>query len=198
MFELVEKFETNLAQWFGSTYAVATDSCTHALELCFRLQQIQKTKCPTNTYISIPMMLEKLNIEWNWIDDNWSEYYRFSGTNIIDAAVLWRKNSYISGTMMCLSFQYQKTLSLGRGGMILLDDKQQHEKLIKMSHDGRSRHIPWADQDIDMLGYHYYMTPETAEIGLDRFEKIKSITGKIQNYKNYPNLKKMSVFKNAR
>lgn len=34
------------------------------------------------------------------------------------------KNSYIPNTYMCLSFQFQKHLSLGRGGMILLDNKE--------------------------------------------------------------------------
>ena len=28
---------------------------------------------------------------------------------------MWRENSYIPKTMMCLSFQFQKHLSLGRG-----------------------------------------------------------------------------------
>ena len=48
--------------------------------------------------------------------------------NVIDAAVLWEKNSYVKGTMMCISFQFQKHLSLGRGGMILLDDKDWYPK----------------------------------------------------------------------
>jgi hypothetical protein len=29
--------------------------------------------------------------------------------------------------------------------------------------------IPWRDQDIESYGYHYYMTPETAQLGLDKF-----------------------------
>ena len=36
MFEYVSEFESQIAEFFGAPYAVATDSCTHALELCLR------------------------------------------------------------------------------------------------------------------------------------------------------------------
>ena len=44
-------------------------------------------------------------------------------TNIIDAAVYWKENCYIPNSFMCLSFQFQKHLNIGKGGMILTDDK---------------------------------------------------------------------------
>ena len=37
-----------------------------------------------------------------------------------------------------------------------------------MSYDGRVPDIPWRSQDISTFGYHYYMTPETAQLGLDK------------------------------
>ena len=36
---------------------------------------------------------------------------------------------------MCLSFQFQKHLSLGRVGMILTDDKDAAQELKKNTHD---------------------------------------------------------------
>ena len=33
----VLEFEKRVADFFGSPYAVATDCCTHAIELCLRL-----------------------------------------------------------------------------------------------------------------------------------------------------------------
>ena len=65
-----------------------------------------------------------------------------------------------------LSFQFQKHLSLGRGGMILTDDKDAKDELKKMSYDGRVPDSPWRDQNISTMGYHYYMTPETAQNGI--------------------------------
>ena len=35
-FELIEKFENKIAKFYGAPYAVAVDSCTHAIELCLR------------------------------------------------------------------------------------------------------------------------------------------------------------------
>ena len=83
----------------------------------------------------MPFLADKLNIDFDWRDENWQDYYYLGGTNIIDAAVLWEKQSYIPGTYMCLSFQFRKHLSLGRGGMILLDDSDAKINLKKMSYD---------------------------------------------------------------
>jgi len=196
MFNVVTQFENVLGEYFGSRYAVSTDCCTHAIELCLRLNPPKQVICPTRTYVSIPMTLLKLGIDFSWEEINWREYYSLKNTNIIDAAVLWRENSYISGTMMCVSFQFRKHLNLGRGGIILLDDQEAYRKLLKMVYDGRERDRPWAEQNIDVLGYHYYMTPETAEIGLEKFQKVKNITPKEWSYLDYPDLSTLKVFEN--
>jgi len=191
----VQLFENEIANWFGSPYAVATDCCTHAIELSLRYKQIKKTSCPTRTYVSIPMTLEKLGIEWGWYDEDWTSYYYLKDTNIVDAAVLWGQDSYIPGTLMCLSFQFQKHLSLGRGGAILCDKKQDYDQLKKMVHDGRVPIMPWKQQDIDTLGYHYYMTLETAEEGLAKLKDAKNRAPKIWTQNEYPYLPNMKVFK---
>jgi dTDP-4-amino-4,6-dideoxygalactose transaminase len=193
--EIVSKFEETIANYFNSPYAVATDSCTHALELCLIHKKFNDITIPKRTYISVPMLAMKLSLDWEWREDNWEEYYYIGNTNIIDAAVLWRKNSYIPNTYMCLSFQFKKHLSLGRGGIILLNNKNDYDELKKMSYDGRDLSKPWAEQDIKTLGYHYYMTPETAEIGIEKFKVIKDIFPQKWNYKLYPDLTKMTIFK---
>ena len=95
---------------------------------------------------------------------------------------------------MCLSFQFRKHLSLGRGGMILTDDKESGDALKKMSYDGRLPDIPWATQNISTMGYHYYMTPETAKLGLEKPEAIET---KPRQWvlSDWPDLSKMEVFK---
>ena len=126
MNKAVTRFENEIAEFYGSKYGVATDSCTHAIELCLIYEKIKEIIIPTRTYISIPFLAQKLNLQLGWSTKKWFEYYFIENTNIIDAAVLWREKSYLSGTYMCLSFQYQKHLSLGRGGMILLDNEKAH------------------------------------------------------------------------
>lgn len=194
MFNLVNDFEKLIAEFFGARYAVATDSCTHAIELCLRYKEYNNVVVPSRTYISIPMTLAKLNLNWAWKEENWQEYYYIDNTNIVDAATLWKKNSYISDTFMCISFQFRKHLSLGRGGIILLDNQTDYDILKKMSYDGRDLGIPWAEQDITIMGYHYYMSPETAKTGIEKFYKAQNTSPKIWCYLDYPYLPQMSVF----
>lgn len=194
-FEVVSEFEKKVADFFGSSYAIAVDSCTHGIELCLRYEEFSKITVPTRTYISIPFLSNKLNIEMEWSEDEWQDYYYLGDTNIIDAAVLWKKNSYIPKTYMCLSFQFQKHLSLGRGGMILLDDEESHTILKKMSYDGRMPGVPWRNQDIDTIGYHYYMTPETAQLGLNKFSEAVNKKPKQWIWTDWPDLRNMEVFK---
>ena len=190
----VKDLEDNVAKCFGAKYAVAVDSCTHGLELCLRMQNIKELCVPKRTYISVPFLANKLGIPLKWKEESWQDYYFIEGTNIADAAVLWRKGSYIPNTFMCLSFQFQKHLSLGRGGMILTDNKQAAEDLKKMSYDGRLPDVPWRDQDISSFGYHYYMTPETAQIGLDKLEDAINTKPREWVINDWPDLTKMKVF----
>jgi dTDP-4-amino-4,6-dideoxygalactose transaminase len=192
----VEKFERLIANFYGAPYAVAVDCCTHAIELCLRLETPQrKINCPTRTYLSIPMTFMKLGLEWEFDDYDWEDYYYIGCTNIIDAAVYWKRNGYVSDSLMCLSFQFKKHLNLGRGGMILLDDEKQATLLRKMRYDGRLDNVPWKEQDIDTLGYHYYMTPETAQTGIYRFTSAEVTEPRKWSCKDYPNLSEMKVFK---
>ena len=144
--------------------------------------------------MSVPFLANKLNIELEWKDENWVNYYYLT-ENIIDAAVLWGKNSYIPNTFMCISFQYQKHLSLGRGGVILTDNEESANILKQMSYDGRIPNIPWREQDIESYGYHYYMTPETAKLGLEKLPKAIQDKPKKWVVEDWPDLTKMKIFK---
>ena len=77
-FKPIFDFEQSIAKFFGSSYAVATDSCTHAIELCLRLKKSTIAKCPRCTYISIPFTFEKLNLDWHFTDEKWSNFYSLS------------------------------------------------------------------------------------------------------------------------
>ena len=194
-FDIITKFENEVAKFFDAPYAVAVDCCTHAIELCLRDQKIQKISVPHRTYISVPFLAEKLSIDLEWRDEIWQDYYFIGDTNIIDAAVLWEKNSYIPNTFMCLSFQFRKHLSLGRGGMILTNDKDAAIRLKKMSYDGRLPNIPWREQSISSVGYHYYMTPETAQLGLEKLPKAIVTKPTKWMIDDWPDLTKLTIFK---
>jgi len=196
MFKIVKEFEDKIAEFYGSKYAIAVDSCTHGIELCLRYQHLSYINVPKRTYISIPFLADKLKIQLQWRDEEWQNYYKVNEhfKPIYDAAVLWKKDSYIPDSFMCVSFQFQKHLSLGRGGIILCDNKNDAEILKKMSYDGRIPDSPWRDQNIDIVGYHYYMTPETAQLGLDKLDDAIKTKPRIWNINDWPDLTQLQVF----
>ena len=136
-FQALSDFENKVAEFFGATYAVATDCCTHAIEMCLQLKFYVHLDIPAKTYISLPFMLEKIRMPYRLVDKHWRDYY-YVADDIIDAALHWEKNGYIPKTKMCLSFHFKKHINIGRGGMILLDNKEERDRLVRMRHDGRS------------------------------------------------------------
>lgn len=196
MFEKVQEFEKEIAKFYNAPYAVAVDCCTHGIELCLRYKNIKKCNCYKNTYLSIPMTLTKLAIDWSWHSkQEWKDFYYLPDTNIIDAAVYWKKDGYIPKTFMVLSFQFKKHLSLERGGAILCETYSDYITLKKMSYDGRLPNVSWEQQDVETIGYHYYMTPETAIMGLEKLPAAIATEATRRNWTTYPDLSKLKVFK---
>ena len=195
-FNTVSFFENKIAEFFGAPYAIAVDSCTHGIELALRLTGAKLITVPKRTYLSIPFLAEKLNIDRVWKDEDWVDYYYLTST-VIDAAVLWKPKSYIPNTFMGISFQYQKHLSLGRGGILLCDDADDARELKKMSYDGRIPNVPWREQNISSVGYHYYMTPETAQLGLDKLPAAILNEPRQWTVNDWPDLTQMDIFKNT-
>lgn len=197
-FNTVTEFEKKIAEFFGSPYAVAVDCCTHGLELSLRYTNTKKINVPRRTYISVPFLANKLNIDLDWRDEEWVDFYTlnmFEDKLIIDAAVLWKKDSYIPKSLMCVSFQFRKHLSLGRGGVILCDNEDDYLNLKKMTYDGRLPDVPWREQNISTMGYHYYMTPETAELGLQKLEKAINTEPHQWTVNDWPDVSEMKIFK---
>ena len=196
----VKLFEEKIAEFFGSSYAVAVDCCTHGVELCLRYVNANVVESPSRTYPSIPFLAKKLSIPLVWREERWQDYYRVGRsplfeTTIYDAAVLWKENGYIPKSLMCLSFQFQKHLSLGRGGMILTDDEHAARDLRMMAHDGREPFVPWREQNIKHIGYHYYMTPETADLGLDKLPDAIKTQPRQWSIEDWPDLRDMEIFR---
>jgi dTDP-4-amino-4,6-dideoxygalactose transaminase len=194
-FKPIFDFEKIVADYFSAPYAVATDCCTHALEMCLRLHPNDKVECPKKTYISIPFMLFKIKRNFLFKNKKWKEYYYLT-PNIIDGATYWERGGYIPGTKLCISFHIKKHINIGRGGMILLDNEEHYKKLTRMRYDGRSIYedVFYKDENISEIGYHYYMTPETAKKGISVFKKKKDIAPKIISYKDYCDITKFKVF----
>ena len=189
-FEKIAEFESVLAKFTGAPYAVMTDCCTHAIELCLRYDNIQRVTFPAHTYLSIPMTMHKLGIVYNYSDKLWTGEYQFIGTRIWDSARLLKEGMYRPGQLQCLSFGYDKPLSIGRGGAVLTDDVEVYEVLIQQRYDGRDLTIaPWEQQKVFRVGYHYKPTIEEAVKGLELLPNIDQEP----KYKEYPDLREIII-----
>ena len=185
-FDILFQFEERIAKFTGAPYAVVTDGCTHALELCFRYRHVKYCQFSAHTYISIVQLMNQLNIKYSLTDEEWIGEYHFYKTDIWDSARLFRKNMYRPGAMQCLSFGYDKPLSLGKVGAILLDDQKAYEALSMMRSDGRDLRInPWESQTVFTQGYHYCPTLEDCDNGIDFFPTAKQEP----KYHQYPDLR---------
>ena len=188
-FQALFDFEQALADYTGAPYVVVTDGCTHALELCFRYDRVTKCEFTAFTYLSVPMMLRHLGVEYTLIDQTWYGEYPFHGTRIWDSARRLERNMYRPGQFQCLSFGWTKPLQLGKVGAILTDDADAYRLFSRQRSDGRDLNIPWADETDLIMGWHYCPTLESCERGLSLLPDLipKSQPGK------YPDLRKIPI-----
>jgi dTDP-4-amino-4,6-dideoxygalactose transaminase len=192
-FDKIFEFETELAAFTGAPYAIMTDCCTHAIELCLRHEQVEHCEFPAFTYLSVAMTMHKLDISYRLLNQTWTGEYRFDATNIWDSARRLEPNMYRKGMMQCLSFGYGKPLQIGRGGAILLDNKEAYDSIIQQRYDGRDLTItPWGSQKTFRVGYHYKPTIEEAVIGLALLKKYQQQPQK-PKYIEYPDLRTITI-----
>lgn len=189
-FDTLFQFEKDLAKHTGAPYAVVTDCCTHAIELCMRYDQVKSTEFTAYTYLSIPMLMHLLDIEYTLTDERWAGEYQFHNTRIWDSARRLEPGMYRSGQMQCLSFGNGKPLHLGRCGAILLDDVDAYKKLSMMRADGRDLSIlPWQNHPPFSLGWHYCPALETCQLGINRLP----ITPPQCQTIDYPDCRKVDI-----
>lgn len=197
--DVVDIFENKVAEFTGATYAAAVDCCSHGIFLA--LKYIQNNKelslysritIPKQTYVSIPMQIFHAHYYPLYEDCKWSGVYQLKGTRIWDGAVRWKKDMYVGdNAIQVLSFQFKKTIPIGRGGMVITDDYDVYKFVKLMSYDGRDLTTQYDKPGhIKSLGYHYYMTPEDAARGIILMDHIKT-EGDSADYTNYPDVSEM-------
>ena len=190
----VETFEKQLAEFTGASYAVSVDCCTHAIELCFRLLEIKTCSFSAYTYISVPMTMENLNVQYEMTDQQWEGEYQFIGSNIWDSARCLKPNMYRSNQLQCLSFGPGKPLENIRGGAIILDNVEQYKKLKAMSYDGREiGHKKWTEQKTFKQGFHYMMRYEECESATLLLDNYISAGNFEHKYKPYPDVRDIEI-----
>jgi dTDP-4-amino-4,6-dideoxygalactose transaminase len=193
----IDIFEKRLSEYTGAPYVVLTDSCTNAIFITINFLKLYKNyKCnkvilPKKTYLSIPNIFLRLNIDITFKNIPWKGIYRLEGFPIYDCAVGFIPKLYIPGNYMCLSFQQKKALPIGKGGAILLDNKEDYLILKRMVHDGRDSGIPTKDDKNIIFGYHMNMPPDDAAKGTLLLNQYQFKESDIKDYTDYPDTQKI-------
>ena len=166
--DVIRQFEKTIAEHCNAPYGIAVESCTAALLLCCIYFKVKKVTIPKQTYFSVPMSIKHAGGFVRYEDKKWRGAYQLKPYPIIDSAMRLRKNMYEPDSFQCLSFHYAKHIPIGRGGMILTDDRKAAEWFRVMRNDGR-REIPKEKDKVKLIGYNFYMTPEQAARGLSLY-----------------------------
>lgn len=164
-YKIVQMFEEEVAEYTGAPYAISVDSCTNALFLCCKYFNVGEVIIPKKTYLSVPQAIMHAGGNVVFQDLEWQGIYQLSPYPIYDSAKRFTSNMYIPNTSMCLSFHIKKHLKIGKGGMILTDNKEAVTWLKKARYEGRSE-VAYEEDDISFLGWNMYMTPLEATQGL--------------------------------
>ena len=196
--DAVTLFEEKLAEYAGSKYAVCLDSCSNALFLCLQYLNIknQVIEIPKNTYASVPMQIIHSGNKIRFIDKKWSGEYYLGDTKVVDAATKFHRDMYQKDSYYCLSFHHRKTLKIGRGGAILTDDVDFVSWCRPMIYDGRHKEVLYKNDQLACIGYHMYMTPEDAAIGILKLEELPDFNTDTGSDQAYTDLSKQKIFDN--
>ena len=193
-YDTITKFEQALAKFTGAPYVVATDCCTHAIELCFRLLDIKSCSLPAHTYVSVPQALRLLGVDFKLDFCMWLGQYSFKETPVWDSARMLMPGMYRAGQYQCLSFGPGKPLDNTRGGAVLLDHEEHYKKLKQMANDGRDLSFArWQDQETFGQGYHYMMRIEEAESAMTKLQAYRERGQFAPEYQPYPDCRQLKL-----
>jgi dTDP-4-amino-4,6-dideoxygalactose transaminase len=194
--DIIDIWEQKVATFAGSRYAVSVDCCSHSIFLCLKyllakkvLHPYQYILIPKRTYVSVPMQILQAGLEPVFVDKEWHGVYDLRPTKIYDSGLRWTKGMYIKDSLMCLSFQIKKRIPIGRGGMILTDNKTAYDWLKLARYDGRDMTVPYNDPDhVKSIGWHMYQTPEDCARGIIIMDGTPEVNPDQGGYENYTDL----------
>ena len=197
--DVVDAFEDKVAKYAGSKFAISCDSCTNAMFMCLKYLDAKGTiTLPKKTYLSVPGLVIHAGCKIRFEDFDWSGVYKLNPYPVIDGATRFRKDMYIKGTYHCLSFHIRKVLAIAKGGMILTDDEESVEWFKRARYEGRNnRELHDSIEDINILGWNYYMPPEQAARGIELFNKLSEYNKDTGGSWNYKDLSGYSVWKDS-
>jgi dTDP-4-amino-4,6-dideoxygalactose transaminase len=209
VYKITDDFEKELGRYTGAPYVITLDNMSNALFLSLYYEKnITKTitgntiTIPNRTYPSVPCEIihSGLKVDFDLVDGRTIKgAYQLKGSNVWDSALRFTADMYIPKTHMCVSFTGPyKHFKLSKGGAILTDNHDAYLWFKRARYSGR-RECSYHDDNLDMLGWNFYMMPELATRGMLLMNQFYNIDGTKKHNEDlelpYPDLSKFEIYK---
>ena len=210
IYKITEDFEEALSKYTGSPYVITVDNQSNALFLALYYEKnVTKSitsdtiTIPNRTYPSVPCEIIHAGLKVGFRQVKGKTIkgaYQLEGTNVWDSALSFTTGMYKKGTHMCVSFTGPyKHFKLSKGGAILTDSLEAYLWFRRARYSGR-RECSYHDDNLDMLGWNFYMMPELAARGLLLMGQFYNGEGNPKHNEDlelpYPDLSKFPVYTN--
>jgi dTDP-4-amino-4,6-dideoxygalactose transaminase len=208
IYKITDDFEQMLAQYTGAKYAITLDNMSNALFLALYYEK-NVTKSITSKYITIPnrtypsvpceIIHAGLKVKWKMVEGKTiTGAYELGGSNVWDSALTFTADMYKPGTHMCISFTGPyKHFKLSKGGAILTDSLEAYHWFKRARYSGR-RECSYHDDNLDMLGWNFYMMPELAARGVLLMNQFYNMDGTKKYQEDltlpYPDLSQFKIY----
>lgn len=203
IYKITEDFEKALADYTGAPYVVTVDNQSNALFLSLMYENVkgQEITIPNRTYPSVPCEIihAGAKVKFRKVKGKTIKgAYQLEPTNVWDAALSFTYNMYKPKTHMCVSFTGPyKHFKLSKGGAILTDDHDAYLWFKRARYSGR-RECSYHDDNLDMIGWNFYMMPELAARGMLLMNQFYNTDGTKKHNEDlelpYPDLSKFEVY----
>jgi dTDP-4-amino-4,6-dideoxygalactose transaminase len=206
VYRITEEFEQALADYTGAKYVVTVDNQSNGLFLALMYEKVCGTEItiPCRTYPSVPCEIIHAGAKVNFKPVEGTTLkgaYQLEPTNVWDAALSFTADMYKPGTHMCVSFTGPyKHFKLSKGGAILTDNEDAYKWFKRARYSGRNE-CSYHEDNLDMIGWNFYMMPELATRGLLLMGQFYNTDGTKKHQEDselpYPDLSKFEVYTKA-
>ena len=209
VYDITNEFERRLGDYTGAPYVITVDNQSNALFLSLYYENYIKKSIetdtitiPSRTYPSVPCEIihAGLKVAFKPVKGKTIKgAYNLEGSNVWDSALSFTSEMYKPNTHMCVSFTGPyKHFKLSKGGAILTDDHEAYLWFRRARYSGR-RECSYHDDNLDMLGWNFYMMPELAARGMLLMNQFYNNDGTKKHNTDlelpYPDLSKFKIYK---
>lgn len=204
IYKVTEEFEEELSKYTGAPYVVTVDNASNGLFLALMYEKVAglTLDIPSRTYPSVPCEIIHAGAKVNFLPVEGKTIkgaYQLTPSKVWDSALRFTADMYVKNSHMCISFTGPyKHFKLSKGGAILTDDYDAYLWFKRARYSGR-RECSYHDDNLDMLGWNFYLMPELAARGLLLIKQFYNIDGSKKHNEDlelpYPDLSKFSIYK---